>query len=627
MSNQYPLWKNLLIAVLVALGVLYALPNLYGEDPAIQISGVGSTVVVPATVTRVESILKSAALPYTRVSLDAKGAKIRFADTETQLRAKDLVQQQLGDRYTVALNLEPATPAWLASLGARPMYLGLDLRGGVHFLMEVDMNAALEKAMQTEVGDVRRVLSRANVGYLSVARESDGLHIAFQDQAALAAGEHLLEQHQPELVLTTLPGRSLPTLLATLSPQAQQERQHFALEQNITALRHRVNELGVAEPVIQQQGDRRIVVELPGVQDTARAKQILGRTATLAVKLVDEGHSLSAALAGNVPPGDKIYYDRHGNPILLKDHTIYSGDDIVDASAGFDNRNNQPVVSITLDARGAERNERVTRRNVNKRMAVVYIEIRSHVQRDANGRPILTDGHEVMVTRRIEQVITAPVIQEPIGARFQITGIGSIKQARDLALLLRAGALAAPVKIIEERTVGPSLGAANISRGFDSTMIGFVAIALFMMVYYRVFGLIASVALVVNMVLLVAILSLLQATLTLPGIAGIALTVGMAIDANVLIFERIREELRAGNTPQAAIHAGYDRALATIVDSNTTTLIAGLALFWLGSGPVRGFAVTLCIGIMTSMFSGIMVSRAIVNAYYGRRRRLSRIAI
>ncbi|MHB1951790.1 MAG: protein translocase subunit SecD, partial [Acidiferrobacteraceae bacterium] len=479
----------------------------------------------------------------------------------------------------------------------------------------------------TEVGDLRQLLGNRNIGYLSVDREPDGLHIAFQDEASLAAGRRLILKHHPDLILHRLPGRRLPTLLATLSPAAIQEKQHFALAQNVTALRRRVNELGVAQPVIEQQGDRRIVVELPGIQDTARAKQILGRTATLAVKMVDESHSLSAALAGNVPPGDKIYDDRYGHPILLKRRTIYSGDDIVNASAGVDNQTGQPVVSITLDARAAARNERVTRRNVGKRMAVVYEEIRSHLERNAQGQPILKDGHEVMRTKRIQQVITAPVIREPIAGRFQITGIGSQKSAHDLALLLRAGALAAPVKIIEERTVGPSLGASNIRRGFDSTLIGFAAIAVFMVVYYRFFGLIAAIALVCNMLLLVALLSLLQATLTLPGIAGIALTIGMAIDANVLIFERIREELRGGNTPQAAIHTGYERALATIIDSNITTLIAGIALLWLGSGPVRGFAVTLCIGIVTSMFTGVMVSRALVNAYYGRRRRLSRIAI
>lgn len=627
MNNQYPLWKNLLIAVLIVLGMLYALPNLYGEDPAIQVSGVGSTTVGEHALQRAEAALQAAHLPYSRPALGAKGAKIRFADTETQLRAKDLVQKTLGDRYTVALNLEPATPAWLAALGAKPMYLGLDLRGGVHFLMEVDMKAAIRKAMETEVGDLRRLLGNRNIGYLSVDRDPDGLHIAFQNEASLLAGRKLILKHHPDLILHQLPNRQLATLVATLSPAAVQEKRHFALAQNVTALRRRVNELGVAQPVIEQQGSRRIVVELPGIQDTARAKQILGRTATLAVKMVDESHSLAAAVAGNVPPGDKLYYDRYGHPILLKRHTIYSGDDIVDASAGVDNQTGQPVVSITLDARAAARNERVTRRNVNKRMAVVYEEIRSHLERNAQGRPILKDGHEVMRTHRIQQVITAPVIREPIGARFQITGIGSVKSAHDLALLLRAGALAAPVKIIEERTVGPSLGAANIRRGFDSTVIGFIAIAIFMVVYYRFFGLIAAVALICNMLLLVALLSLLQATLTLPGIAGIALTIGMAIDANVLIFERIREELRAGNTPQAAIHTGYERALATIIDSNITTLIAGVALLWLGSGPVRGFAVTLCIGIVTSMFTGVMVSRALVNAYYGRRRRLSRIAI
>jgi preprotein translocase subunit SecD len=629
MVNQYPLWKYVLILVVVVIGALYALPNFYGEDPAIQISGVHGAKVDPAARDRIEQALKQANLAYTSVIADETGVKVRFASTDTQLRARDLVQQALGDRYTVALNLLSAAPHWLTALNAKPMYLGLDLRGGVHFLMQVDMKAALAKAEERYVEDVRRVLQDNKVRYLTVSRlDSCGVDVRFRDVAERDRARDVIKKELPELVTVERQSATEAGLTVRMSEPALREKRKFALEQNITALRKRVNELGVAEPIIQQQGEDRIVVQLPGVQDTARAKEILGRTATLEIKMVDEEHDLASALAGQVPPGDKVYRDRRGNPILLKKPVVYSGDNIVDAAAGFDSQSGGPVVYITLDARGTERNRRVTRENVGKRMAVLYIEIKSEVKRDAEGRPMLDEqGRELRTQERVEEVITAPVIREPLGKRFQITGLESVEEARDLALLLRAGALAAPISIIEERTVGPSLGADNIRTGFDSTLIGFAAIALFMLVYYRVFGLIATVALGVNVLLLVAVLSMLQATLTLPGIAGIALTVGMAIDANVLIFERIREELRNGNTPQAAIYAGYDRALDTIVDSNITTLIAGIALFWLGSGPVRGFAVTLCIGILTSMFSAIMISRAIVNLYYGRQRRLQKLSI
>jgi preprotein translocase subunit SecD len=627
--NRYPLWKYLLILAIVVPGLVYFLPNLYGEDPSIQISPTRTTKVDATTLAQVELALKRAGLDAVASQLDEKGIKLRFRDTEVQLKARDAAQRALGDNYTVALNLLPATPAWISVIHANPMYLGLDLRGGVHFLMQVDMVAALKKAEERYVDDLRTAMREKKVRYLTVTRlDSGGLEIRFREATERDKAREVIRRDLPELALVDGQRGDEYLLTARLTEQATFEKRKFALEQNITALRNRVNELGVAEPIIQRQGDDRIVVQLPGIQDTAKAKELLGRTATLEVMMVDEEHDLGAALSGHIPAGSKLYKDRRGRPILLKKQVIYSGDNIVDAAAGFDSQQGGPVVHITLDARGAAINQRITGESVGKRMAVVYIEIKSETQLDASGDPVLdASGDPVRKRVRVEEVITAPVIREQIGKRFQITGMDSIEESRDLALLLRAGALAAPVEIVEERTVGPSLGAENIAKGFNSTLYGFLAIVAFMIFYYRVFGVISSVALAVNILLLVSVLSMLQATLTLPGIAGIALTVGMAIDANVLIFERIREELRAGNTPQAAIHSGYDRALATIVDSNITTLIAGLAMFWLGSGPVRGFAVTLCIGIVTSMFSAVMVSRAIVNLTYGRVQRLHKLSI
>jgi preprotein translocase subunit SecD len=629
MSNQYPLWKNLLILALVVLGLLYALPNLYGEVPAVQISGMRGAQADSATVDRVEAMLKRAELTYSSVLVDETGIKVRFADTETQLRAKDVVQEELGTQYTVALNLLSAAPAWLRAINAQPMYLGLDLRGGVYFLMQVDMPAAIRRAEERYVEDLRQVMQTNRIRYLTVSRlESGGIDVRFRDAAQRDKAAEVIGRELTDLVVADARRGDGLSLFFRLSEPALREKRNFALDQNITALRKRVDELGVAEPVIQQQGDDRIVVQLPGVQDTARAKEILGRTATLEIMMVDEDRDISAALAGQVPPGSRIYRDRRGAPILLKKPVIYSGDNIVDAAAGFDQQGGGAVVHITLDARGADKNERITRDNVGKRMAVVYIETKSEVKRDEQGRPVLDEeGREVRVRERIEEVITAPVIREQLGKRFQISGLDSVEEARDLALLLRAGALAAPIDIVEERTVGPSLGAENIERGFHSTWIGFAAISAFIIVYYAMFGVTAVLALAINVVLLVALLSLLQATLTLPGMAAIALTVGMAIDTNVLINERIREELRAGNTPQASIYAGYERAFGTILDSNITTLIAGVALFMFGSGPVRGFAVVLCLGILTSMFSGVMVSRALVNLTFGRRRRLQHLPI
>jgi len=627
--NRYPLWKYLLILAVIVLGLVYFLPNLYGEDPAIQVSATRTTKVDAATHARVEEVLKQANLAYSASQLDDKGLKVRFRDTDTQIKARDAVQRALGDNYTVALNLLSATPAWFSWIKANPMYLGLDLRGGVYFLMQVDMVAALKKAEERYVDDVRSMLREKKVRYLTVMRlDNGGLEVRFREAAERDKAREALRGVLPELVLTDSQKGDESVLLARLTEQAMTEKRKFALDQNIVALRNRVNELGVAEPVIQQQGADRIVVQLPGVQDTAKAKEIIGRTATLEITLVDEEHDLGAALSGSVPAGSKLYKDRDGRPILLKKQVLYSGDNIVDAAAGFDAQQGGAVAHITLDARGAAINQRVTGENVGKRMAVVYIEIKTETQRAANGSPVLdAEGRALRNRVRVEEVITAPVIREQIGKRFQITGLDSIEEARDLALLLRAGALAAPVEIIEERTVGPSLGAENIQRGFHSTWIGFAAIALFMIGYYLVFGVTSVLALGVNVILLVALLSMLQATLTLPGMAAIALTVGMAIDANVLINERIREELRNGNSPQASIHAGYERAFGTIIDSNITTLIAGMALLIFGSGSVRGFAVVLCLGILTSMFSGVMVSRALVNLIYGSRRKIDHLVI
>jgi len=620
--NQYPFWKNLLIVVVMAGGLLYAAPNLYGEDPAIQISAT-RTSVDASTLARVEQILKDGGLTSISSQLDELGAKIRFADTETQLKAWDRVQKELGETYTVALNLLPATPKMLNAVGGKPMYLGLDLRGGVHFLMQVDMLAVRKKAEQRYVSDIKRTLREAErIRYLTVKRlEQGGIEVRFRDGTERERARAAIRTELPELELTERDGADGPILFAKLNETALRERQEQALEQNMTSLRNRVNELGVAEPIIQRQGAERIVVQLPGVQDTAEAKRILGQTATLEIYLVDEEHDVSNAIAGRAPPGSKLYRHRDGRPILLKNRLIYSGDNMVDASPSFDGQTNEPIVSITLDAQGAAINQRVTGKNVGKRMAVVYVEVRSEVKRDDNGDPVLDElGEPVRTTRRIEEVITAPVIRQQLGKRFQIEGAFTIEEANELALLLRAGALAAPISIVEERTIGPSLGQENIKQGFQAILIGFIAVMIFMVIYYRAFGAIADVALTLNLVLIIAVLSLFQATLTLPGVAGILLTVGMAVDANVLIFERIREELRAGNTPQASIHAGYEKALGTIADANITTLIAAIMLFNFGTGPIKGFAITLSIGILTSMFTAILGSRAIANLIFGGRK-------
>ena len=603
--NRYPLWKYIVIAAALLLGFLYTLPNFYGNEPAVQISADKSSVKIePATVQRVEGILNLGKIAYRSVKLEGKNVTVRFSDEDTQTKGSTALREQLGDDYVVAQNLLPRSPAWLTSIGALPMYLGLDLRGGVHFLLQLDTKAAFSKAMERHASDVRSVLREKKVQYSSVSRQGGDVRITFPDAAARDQGKDVIANREPDLLLQEVQNGNEPSLMASLRPEALTQRQELDVKQNLTTLRKRVNELGVAEPIIQQQGTDRIVVQLPGIQDTARAKQILGRTATLEIRMADfTDADVAAALQGQVPLGAKLFTEDNGGKILVRNNVVLTGESITDASPGFD-EHGMPSVHITLDNRGARIFQQLTRENIGKRMAILLIE------------------------KGQEEVVTAPVIQTEIpGGRVQITGRFSTDEANNVALLLRSGALAAPMEIIEERTVGPSLGADNIARGFNSTMIGFALIVTLMILYYRVFGLIAGFALAVNVLLLVAILSLMQATLTLPGIAGIALTVGMAIDANVLIFERIREELRNGNSPQAAIHAGFDRAWDTIFDSNITTLIAGFFLFWLGSGPVRGFAVTLCIGILTSMFSAVTVSRGVINLTYGRVKKLNGISI
>ncbi len=608
--NRYPLWKYLVIGAALLISFVYTLPNFFGEVPAVQVMPVRTTEKVDTgLMQRVESSLTAAGIASIGVAMDERGVKARFAGTDVQIKAKDALQAALGPGYTVALNLLPASPQWLAALGAKPMNMGLDLRGGVHFLLQVDMPRALEKAAERYQGDIRTLLRENKVRYTGIGREGDRVAVKFRDAVQRDAARKAIETAYSELQLVDSESGGEFVLTGSLKQQAQVKTQEYALQQNLTTLRNRVNELGVAEPVIQQQGIDRVVVQLPGVQDTAKAKEILGRTATLEIRMVDEERmqdaaTVQAAIAGQVPFGTELFYERDGRPVLVKKTVVLTGDYITDAQPGFDNQSNQAAVHINLDGRGARLFKNVTRENVGKRMAILLIE---------KGKT---------------EVVTAPVIREEIGGgRVQITGMDSPQEASDVSLLLRAGALAAPMEIVEERTVGPSLGADNIERGVNSTLVGFALVAVFMIVYYQLFGVVSVLALAVNLFLLVALLSMMQATLTLPGIAGVALTLGMAIDANVIIAERIREELRLGNSPQAAMAAGYDRAWDTILDSNVTTLIAGVALFWLGSGPVRGFAVVLCLGILTSMFSAVTVSRAMVNLTYGRVKRLTKVSI
>ncbi len=604
--NRYPLWKYLIIAVALVAGIVYTVPNFFPEVPAVQVSSSKAGVKIDsALLASVEDALKAASIPYRGDGLDPTGIKVRFADLETQLKAKDVLQSKLGPNYIVALNLLSASPQWLAAIGAKPMYLGLDLRGGVHFLLQVDMKAALDKAADRYTTDIRSLLREKKVQYSGVAREGPNVVARFRDEAERTKARTEIEKSFPDLLLRETDAGGELRLVGGLKPEAQKRIQDGAVQQNITILRNRVNELGVAEPIVQQQGADRVVVQLPGVQDTARAKDILGRTATLEIRMVNEDPgALEAAIAGQPPFGSDVFTERSGGPVLVRRQVVLTGDRINDAQPGFDSRNNEPAVHVSLDGTGARIFKEVTRENVGKRMAIVLVE---------KGKA---------------EVITAPVIREEIGGgRVQISGRMTTREANDIALLMRAGALAAPMEIVEERTVGPSLGKENIDKGFKSVLYGFIVLTLFMCAYYQLMGVISAFALSVNLMLLVALLSMLQATLTLPGIAAIALTLGMAIDSNVLINERIREELRWGATPHAALTAGYERAFGTILDSNVTTLIAGIALLIFGTGPVRGFAVVHCLGIMTSMFSAVFVSRGIVNLIYGGRKHLTRISI
>lgn len=611
MMNHFPAWKNVALAVSLMLAVVYALPNIYGEDPSVQVSPLRGAVVNTLLLTDIKETLKNADIPL-KASEQSEHLLLRFNNTEQQLKAADILRDKLAKNYVVALNLAPATPEWLRAFNASPMYLGLDLRGGVHFLLEVDMQAAEKQAINRYATDIRQYLREEKLRYLNVAAEGGKVLIKFRKQAIHdAALEQLSRQFRSWEFKTDPTTPAKPTIIAAMSQDERKDVRKYALQQNIITLKNRVNELGVAEPVIQQQGDNRIVVELPGVQDTARAKEILGATATLEYHMVDVEHSVSDAIAGRVPLGSKLYNNREGGQILLKKQVIVTGSEIVDASSGIESDSGSAMVSVSLDGPGGKKMSKTTRENIGQPMAVVFIENRTDTK--------LVDGKPVRVKSVVEEVINVATIRGHFSNRFQTTGLDNTAEARDLALLLRAGALAAPIDIVEERTVGPSLGQDNIDRGFNSVLIGFVLVLIFMAVYYKTFGLFADIALATNLIFIVAILSLLQATLTLPGIAGIVLTVGMAVDANVLIFERIKEELKNGNSPQASIHAGYEKAFSTIADANVTTLIAAIILFGFGTGPIKGFAITLSIGILTSMFTAIVGTRALVNASFGNR--------
>ncbi|WP_374587124.1 protein translocase subunit SecD [Ideonella dechloratans] len=609
--NRYPWWKYAVLALALVIGLIYTLPNFFGEAPAVQVSSAKATIKVDAALeARVTQVLGDAQLSADYIQLEGNSVKARFGSTDAQLKAKDALSKALNTdpadpTFIVALNLVSRSPQWLTSLHALPMYLGLDLRGGVHFLMQVDMKAALDKKAESMTGDVRTALRDKNIRHSGISRSGNAIVVNFRDEPTRQQALALLNDTQPDMQWTPSAGANGDLVLTgELKPQSAIKIQQAALKQNITTLHNRVNELGVAEPVIQQQGLDRVVVQLPGVQDTAKAKDIIGRTATLELRMVDDSAEAAAAATGSgpVPFGDELYVERGGGPLVVKRQVVLTGENLADAQPGFDDHQ-QPAVHLTVDAKGARIMRDISRDNIGKRMAILLFE---------KGKG---------------EVVTAPVIRGELGTRFQISGRMSTQEANDTALLLRAGSLAAPMEIIEERTIGPSLGADNIAKGFHSLAWGFAAIAVFMCLYYAMFGVFSTLALAFNLLMLVAVLSMLQATLTLPGIAAIALALGMAIDANVLINERVREELRGGASPQAAIHAGYERAWATILDSNITTLIAGLALLAFGSGPVRGFAVVHCLGILTSMFSAVMFSRGLVNLWYGRQKKLKSVSI
>jgi preprotein translocase subunit SecD len=609
--NRYPAWKYVILVIALLVGLIYTLPNFFGEAPAVQVSSGKATLKLDSTIApRIEQILTQAGLKADFVQFEGNSVKARFGDLDAQRKAKDAITAALNPdpsnpSYIVALNLLSRSPAWLSSLHALPMFLGLDLRGGVYFLMQVDMKSALTKKAEALTGDIRALLRDKNLRHAGITRDGNTVDVRFRDRETLTAARNLLTDQLPDLQWVETPDGTDFKLSGSLKPEASKRVQDSAITQNITTLHNRVNELGVAEPVIQQQGQDRVVVQLPGVQDTAKAKDIIGRTATLELRMVDtSAEAISAATgAGPVPFGTERFTDRDGSPLIVKRQVVLTGDNLTDAQPGFDGQTHEPVVNLTVDAKGARIMKDVSRDNIGKRMAILLFE---------KGKG---------------EVVTAPVIRGELGSNFQISGRMSAAEANDTALLLRAGSLAAPMDVIEEKTIGPSLGAENITKGFHSVVFGFAAIALFMCVYYQLFGVISTLALGFNLLLLLAVLSMLQATLSLPGIAAIALTLGMAIDSNVLINERVREELRGGASPQTAIHTGYERAFATILDSNVTTLIAGLALLAFGSGPVRGFAVVHCLGILTSMFSSVVFSRGLVNLWYGRQKKLKGVSI
>jgi preprotein translocase subunit SecD len=616
-SNIYPMWKAILVLLFCFVGFLYALPNIYPEDPAIQVSSVKGDPLAERELVSVQQALASAGYEVKSIELDNGQVLVRFNDTETQLKAQDILKSGLGRSFIVALNLAPSTPEWLSSIGGRPAPLGLDLRGGVHFLFDVDMDAAVAGYYQRHVTDLKRLLRNEQIRYQEVALENDVFTLQLREGQDIGFDKvrNIIEKNLPDLALMDNEG---VTSRWQFNKTAIAEFKKSTVQQNVTTLRNRVNELGVAEPLIQQQGERRIVVQLPGVQDSARAKEILGATATLEFRLVDEKGDVQAAIAGRVPAGSKLYGSRDGRQLLLKTDVIVTGDSVTDAKSGLDTQGGSPMVSVNLDEAGGRKMLETTKANIGNRMAVVFIESRLESK--------VVDGETVKTRVVTQDVINAAVIRDQFANRFQITGLDTVHEARNLALLLRAGALSAPMEIVEERTVGPSLGAENIEKGVLSLIVGFVAVLLFMLWRYRLLGLYANIALLVNVFLIMALLSTMQATLTLPGIAGIVLTMGMAVDANVLINERIREELRNGHTTFAAIQAGFDKAFWTIADSHVTQLLTALLLFAFGSGPIKGFAITLTIGVITSMFTALMVSRLLVHWTYSNKK-VTRVSV
>ncbi|HSO80431.1 MAG TPA: protein translocase subunit SecD [Chromatiaceae bacterium] len=617
--NRYPLWKNLLILGVILVSLVLALPNFFPQDPSIEVSAARKAEMTAASADEIRAALENAKVPFKRVdTLEGGKVLVRFDSSGEQLRGQEAIESTLSAKYRSALTLSTDLPGWLKALGLKPMTLGLDLRGGVYVLIDVDMEAAVDQALDRYVEDIRTQLRDAKVRYITVSRVQRQVVVKFADLTARDAGEKVIAKQFGDLKMESLEqgGDFLVTLAMT--PTQQKQLQDFALQQNVTTLRNRVNALGVAEPNIARQGDRRIVVQLPGAQDPGRLKEILGATATLEYRLVDTEHSVADAEAGRVPAASRLYRDRDGRPVLLKRRVIVTGDQITDAASGFDAQSGTPMVTVALDAPGGRRMLDMTTENVGKPMAVVFIENRTTTKQ--------VDGKPVKTTSKVEEVISVANIREPFGRRFQTTGLDSSEEAHNLALLLRAGALAAPIQIVEERTVGPSLGQDNIDQGLMSVIIGFLAVVVFMAFYYSWFGVVANVVLLLNLVLIVAVMALLGATLTMPGIAGMVLTIGMAVDANVLIFERMREEIRNGNTPQASIAAGYDKALSAIIDGNVTTLIAAVVLFSFGTGPIKGFAVTLTVGLIASMFTAITCSRAMINWIWGGRR-LARLPV